>query len=96
MPEWLLSILIGSIILSLIGIIYKLQSGRVTNLEEDLKKRPKAEEVLSFAIHAQLCKEITNQSLAFMKEQTQELKAYFDLKIENEILRELRLMNGKK
>ncbi len=96
MPEWLLSILIGSIILSLVGIIYKFQSGRVTNLEDDLKKRPKAEEVLSFSTHSQLCKETTQQFLTFVKEQTEELKSHFDLKIENEIMKELIKMNGAK
>ncbi len=96
MPEWLLSIIIGSIILSLVGIIYKFQSGRVTALEEDLKKRPKAEEVMNFTIHAQLCKETTDHYFNFLKEQTEDLKHYFDLKIENEILKELRSMNGKR
>jgi hypothetical protein len=96
MPEWLLVILVGGVILSLVGIIYKLQSGRVTAVEDDMKKRPKAEEVLSFAMHSKICRETTNQFLTFVKEQHEDLKAYFDMKIENEIMRELRKLNGGK
>ena len=70
--------------------------GDLAMVQEDLRKRPKAEEVMTLSVHAQFCKENTTQMLTFIKEQTQELKTYFDMKIENEILKELRDINGRR
>ena len=69
--------------------------GAIMVLENDLKNRPKAEETLTLSIHASLCKENTHEMLNFIKEQTEDLKTFFTMKIENEILKEIRKGNGK-
>ncbi len=69
--------------------------GAIMGLENDLKKRPQAEEIMTLSIHASLCKNNTREILDFMKEQAENLKTFFNMKIENEILKEIRKMNGK-
>lgn len=69
--------------------------GAIMEIENDLKKRPQAEETLTLSIHASLCKDNTHEMLAFIKDQTEDLKTFFTMKIENEILKEIRKGNGK-
>lgn len=70
--------------------------GDVMVLKNDFKKIPQPEEVMTLSIHASLCKDNTHEMLAFIKEQTEDLKTFFNMKIENEILKEIRKMNGEK
>ena len=77
MPEWLLTLLIGGIIVGLIGVIYQ---GVLTKSE-----------------HAEVCKNntriIQNDIKTTIKEEMEEIKKYFDLKLENEILKEIKKIN---
>jgi len=78
MPEWLLSIVIGGVIMGLVGVIYR---GVLTKSE-----------------HADVCK--TNTQLIqkdikiTIKEELKDIKDYFDLKIENVVLKEIRKINN--
>ena len=77
MPEWLLTLLIGGVIVGLIGVIYQ---GVLTKSE-----------------HAEICKENTwvvqKDIKTTIKDELEEIKKYFDLKIENEIMKEIRKIN---
>jgi len=78
MPEWLLSILIGGAVMGLIGVIYR---GVLTKSE-----------------HGEVCKaakkEVFDDFKVTLKEEMQGMKDYFDLKIENVVLKEIRKING--
>jgi uncharacterized membrane protein (DUF106 family) len=80
MPEWLISILIGGVIMGLIGVIYR---GVLTKSE-----------------HADLCKrntQVVQENIkTTIKEELKDIKDYFDLKIENVVLKEIRKINGNK
>ena len=79
MPEWLISLLIGGVIMGLIGLVYK--------------------GVLTKADHAEVCKKNTqvvqDNIKTTIKEEMKDIKDYFDLKIENVILKEIRIRNNK-
>lgn len=80
MPEWLLSLLIGGVVMGLIGVIYR---GVLTKSEHaDICK------MNSTAIRDDL--------KAFVREQFDGMKEYIDLKVENVILKEIKKLNGSK
>ena len=74
MPDWLLTILVGGVIVSLIGLVYK---GVLT----------KAEHAEMCKTAHQLTNE---NFKGFVKDEMRELKDYLDIKIENVILKEIR------
>jgi uncharacterized membrane protein (DUF106 family) len=80
MPEWLISILVGGVIMGLIGVIYK--------------------NVLTKSEHAEVCKKntmvIQENIKNTIKDELKDIKEYFDLKIENVVLKEIRKINGNK
>jgi len=80
MPEWLISILVGGVIMGLIGVIYR--------------------GVLTKSDHAEVCKKntmvIQENIKNTIKDELKDIKEYFDLKIENVVLKEIRKINGNK
>ena len=78
MPEWIWSIVIGGMVMGLIGVIYR---GVLTKNE-----------------HGELCKgakkEVFDDFKITLKEEIQGMKDYFDIKIENVVLKEIRKING--
>ncbi len=72
MPEWLLTILVGGVIVGLLGVIYGTFAGRVSKLEDWKDKRPT--EVLTIARHYELCKDNTKELKDFIKEELEEVK----------------------
>ena len=72
MPEWLLTLLIGGVIVSLIGIIYNSLTGRVSRLERWKEGRPV--EVLTMSRHYELCKENSKELREFIKDEMEEVK----------------------
>ncbi len=90
MKEWEIIVIAISSIIGLISLIYHFQTKRISILEEDLKARPKAEDVLSIAKHESICKEAKKGMEEFIVEQNKDLKEYFNVRIENVILKELR------
>jgi len=78
MPEWLWPILVGGVVMGLIGIVYR---GVLTKHE-----------------HAEMCgkntKDITDKLTKAIRDELKDMKVYFDLKIENVILKEIRKKNG--
>ena len=102
MPEWLWVILVGGVIIGLVSLIYGIQDNRVGKLEKWKETRPMAEEILTKSNHAQLCKEnmkeikdvlIDNREILI--KHVELLKEHLDLKLERDILSELRKLNGK-
>lgn len=79
MPEWLLSLSVGGVIMGLLGILYK--------------------NMLTKSEHADVCKANTKavkeEISSTIKEELKDMKEYFDVKIERDILRELRRLNGR-
>jgi len=79
MPEWLISVLVGGVIMGLIGVIYR--------------------GVLTKSDHAEVCKKntmvIQENIKNTIKDELKDIKEYFDLKIENVVLKEIRKINGK-
>jgi hypothetical protein len=80
MPEWLISILVGGVIMGLLGVVYR---GVLTKNE-----------------HAEICNKNTTviqESIKnTIKDELKDIKEYFDLKIENVVLKEIRKINGNK
>lgn len=102
MPEWLWVILIGGVILGLVSLIYGFQSQRLTNVEKWKETRPMAEEILTKSIHSTICKEnmkdikdLLTDNRDILIKHVQDLKEHLDLKLERDILFELRKLNGK-
>lgn len=102
MPEWLWVILIGGVILGLVTLIYGIQDQRVAKLERWKEIYPMKEEVLTKSTHNEICKENLKDVKTFIIEnketvakQIESIKEYFDMKIERDILVELRKLNGK-
>jgi len=96
MPEWLWPILIGGVILGLVTLIYGIQDKRVSDIEKWKETRPKLEEILTKSIHATVCDAKVEKLEKSISRQVDEIKEYFDMKIERDILVELRKLNGKK
>jgi hypothetical protein len=82
MPDWLLTLLVGGIIVGLIGVIYNSVTGRISKLEGWKENRPSVAEVLTVARHFELCKQNTKELKDFIKEELEEVK------------REIRKANG--
>ena len=102
MPEWLLTFLIGTVILGLVGIIWNQVMKRINKIEDWKERSPMADEVLTKSVHAEICKENTkdlreliHQNGIAISKQIQDMKDYFDVKIERDILSELRKLNGE-
>jgi len=102
MPEWLWIIIVGIIVIGLVSLIYSIQDRRIFSIENWKEKLPMTEEMLTKSYHADLCKDnmrevkdliIDNRETLIA--QIESLKKYFDVKIERDILVELRRMNGK-
>lgn len=101
MPEWLWIIIIGGVVIGMVSLIYKIQDNRIFRIEGWKEKIPMTEEILTKSFHANLCKDnmkevkdlmVDNREI--LMDQIESIKRYFDLKIEKEILAELRKMNG--
>lgn len=79
MPEWLWMIIVGGVIMGLLAIVY---GGVLTKNE-----------------HAEICNKNTvvmQESIKnTIKDELKDIKEYFDLKIENVVLKEIRKINGK-
>ena len=56
---------------------------------------PTTKEILTVADHHKICKAITEEVANTIKEQTIDLKDFFDVKIENVLLKEIRKLNNK-
>ena len=95
MPEWLWVILVGGVILGLVTLIYGVQDRRVAKIEEWKEKVPMAEEILIKSSHAVICDTKVEKFEKSVSKQIDDIKAYFDMKIERDILMELRKLNGK-
>ena len=102
MPEWLWIIVVGGVIIGLVSLIYKIQDNRLLNIEKWKEKIPMTDELLTKSSHADICKDnmkevkdliVDNREILI--DQIESIKRYFDLKIERDILVELRKMNGK-
>ena len=103
MPEWLWVILIGGVILGLVSLIYGYQSQRLTKVEEWKETRPMTEEILTKSSHSIICKDnlkdlknILMENREALINQIESVKEYLDVKIERDILVEIRKLNGKK
>lgn len=102
MPEWLWVIIVGSVSLGLLKLIYGIQSQEVDKLKIWKESYPMKEEVLTKSSHASICREnledvknLIIENKEAVKDQIESIKEYFDLKIERDILVELRRLNGK-
>lgn len=80
--------------MGLISTIYSIIAMRINRLEEWRSKVPRADEILTRSEHFKICKENTEGVISQIKNQNEELKKWFDLKIENVILKEIRKING--
>ncbi len=56
MPEWLLTLLIGGVIMGLVGLIYNYQTQKIKDLEKWKEKRPSMDELLTETKHAIICR----------------------------------------
>lgn len=74
--------------------IFKRETKRIDDIETDLKKRPKAEEVMSLAKHAEICGIAKKDLQEFIVDQNKEMREYFNVRMENVILKELKKLNG--
>ena len=74
MPDWLLPILVGGVIVSLIGVIYANLVSRVNNLERWRNGRPSKEEILTISQHYAFCNANTEKLQKFIKEELDEVK----------------------
>jgi preprotein translocase subunit YajC len=102
MPEWLWPILIGVVIIGLIAFIYNNQDKRVDNIEKWKETRPMADEILTKSIHADICKgnmqeikDVLIDNREILVKHVELLKEHLDLKLERDILSELRKLNNK-
>lgn len=89
---WAVTIGIGLIILALAGYIWKSQVKEISSIKDWIAKRPS--DILTSTQHIILCVERMREIEHIMEKQTKDLKAYFDLKVENSILKEIRKKNG--
>ena len=98
MPEWLWIIIVGVVVLGLISLVYTLISKnydrRLNDLEKWKEKRPMSEELLTKSIHAEICDTKIDKLEKSISKQIDDIKEYFDVKIERDILVELRKLNG--
>jgi len=78
------------ILVALIGVIYNHIAGRINKLEVWKEDQPKVTEIITFARHSTICQAQNHELKEFIKEENKKILAYFDLKMENEIMRELR------
>ncbi len=102
MPEWLWIILVGGVVLGLLKLIYSIKNKRDETIDRWKEKMPMPEEILTKSSHADICKENTKpikdlilENREIVKDQLNGFREYFDLKIENTILTELRKINNK-
>jgi len=78
MPEWLMSVLVSVVIVGLVSVLYKNTRGAMMTKLE----------------HTKICKANSTAWQKFVEKQTEQLKEYFDLKIENVVMKELRKLNN--
>ena len=79
MPEWVWTLLVGGVLIGLIGVVYR--------------------QMLTKSEHAELCKknsdEVRDVIKSTVREEMNDIREYFDLKIENVVLKEIRKMNSR-
>ena len=79
-PEWVWTLLVGGVLIGLIGVVYR--------------------QMLTKSEHAELCKknsdEVRDVIKSTVREEMNDIREYFDLKIENVVLKEIRKMNSRK
>jgi len=106
MPEWLWIIIVGGVVLGLLSLIYQMKSKREEIIDKWKEKMPMSDEILTKSSHAEICKENTRENTREIKDmiidsrkilvkQVELLKEHLDLKLERDILVELRKLNGK-
>lgn len=102
MPEWIWIIIVSGVIIGLVSLIYKIQDNRLFSIESWKEKIPMTEEILTKSTHADICKGNMKEVKDFiidnrkvLIDQIESIKEYFDMKIERDILVELRKINGK-
>ena len=80
MPEWVWTLLVGGVLIGLIGVVYR--------------------QMLTKSEHAELCRrnshEVRDAIKSTVREEMNDIREYFDLKIENVVLKEIRKMNSRK
>ena len=80
MPEWVWTLLVGGVLVGLIGVVYR--------------------QMLTKSEHAELCRknsdEVRDAIKSTVREEMNDIREYFDLKIENVVLKEIRKMNSRK
>ena len=79
-PEWVWTLLVGGVLMGLIEVVYR--------------------QMLTKSEHAELCKknsdEVRDVIKSTVREEMNDIREYFDLKIENVVLKEIRKMNSRK
>ena len=101
MPEWLISILVGGVIMSLIAVIYGAIVGRISRLEKAKDDLPKAEDLLTKTQHSKICKESLREIKDLIVENKvivlgsmKDFKENVLLTMENNLLKEIKKRNG--
>jgi len=79
MPEWVWTLLVGGVLIGLIGVVYR--------------------QMLTKSEHAELCRRnsdaVRDAIKSTVREEMNDIREYFDLKIENVVLKEIRKMNSR-
>jgi len=74
LPEWLLTIIIGGVIVGLIGVIYGMVTSRISGLEEWKGGRPSHDELMTISKHYEFCANNTKELKRFIKEEMEDVK----------------------
>lgn len=81
--------------MGLVSLVYHSLLERVRNIERWKEPHPQLEEILTKSVHHEICNQTIKELMECMEKQHIETREYFNLKIENVILKEIRKRNSE-